>query len=34
MKKYNIDVPLICEEINECDAAVAFENIKKMVHSI
>ncbi len=34
MKKYNIDVPLICEEINECDAAVAFENMEKMVHSI
>ena len=25
---------LICEEINECDAAVAFENMEKMVHSI
>lgn len=30
MKKYNLDVPIICEEISDSDAVIAFENLEKM----
>lgn len=34
MKEYNLDVPIICEEINENDAARAFENLEKIRESL
>lgn len=30
MKEYNLDVPIICEEINEDEARVAFEELEKI----
>ena len=30
MKEYNLDIPIICEEINEEEASVAFEKLEKL----
>ena len=30
MKEYNLDIPIICEEITDSDAVVAFRNLEKM----
>lgn len=30
MKEYDLDIPVICEEINEVEASVAFEKIEKL----
>ena len=30
MKEHNLDIPIICEEINEDEARVAFENLEKI----
>ena len=30
MKEYNLDIPIICEEINEDEASVAFERLEKL----
>lgn len=30
MKEYNIDVPVICEEINENDASIAFKKLEEL----
>lgn len=29
MKEYNLDIPVICEEINEEDAVIAFEHLER-----
>lgn len=31
MKEYNLDIPIICEEINEEEAKVAFEKLEKLM---
>lgn len=31
MKEYNLDIPIICEEISDSDAVEAFENIKRFM---
>ena len=31
MKEYNLDIPFICEEINEDDASVAFDKMEAMM---
>ncbi len=30
MKEYNLDIPIICEEINEDEASIAFDNLEKI----
>ena len=30
MKEYNLDIPVICEEISDRDAVIAFENLEKI----
>ena len=30
LKEFNLDIPIICEEINEDEASVAFENLEKI----
>lgn len=31
LKEYNLNIPLVCEEINETDAVKAFENLKNLL---
>ena len=30
MKEYKLDIPIICEEINDSDAVIAFENLERI----
>ena len=30
MKEHNLDIPIICEEINEEEASIAFEKMEKL----
>ncbi|MBR7133304.1 MAG: sugar phosphate isomerase/epimerase [Clostridia bacterium] len=34
MKQYNLDIPIICEELNENEANIAFENLEKIWRSL
>lgn len=34
MKEYGLDIPIICEEISENDAAVAFNNLERIMKEI
>ena len=31
LKEHNLDIPVICEEINEDEAKIAFEKLKKII---